>query len=277
MKSSRALYTLIAALIVTAFLVFMNSNLVCSANFDSARRSMVETQIRDRGVSDPRVLAAMGAVARHGFVPAHMKPLAYSDGPLPIGEGQTISQPFIVALMTELLVTGTSGCTEETMIFGGAPAPEGAREKNAQAEGTAKSGRYLEIGTGSGYQAAVLAELAYEVYTIEIVESLGKRAEETLKDLGYKNIFTKIGDGYKGWPDKAPFDGIIVTCAPDDIPRPLLDQMSKDGGRMVIPVGPEGQTQQLLLVTRNGDAYSRRYITAVAFVPMTGEAKGRTK
>src|SRR6266404_8275606 len=159
-----------------------------------------------------RVLAVMGKVPRHEFVPVEYRAFAYEDHPLPIGHGQTISQPFIVALMTEKL------------------------EPKA-------SDKVLEIGTGSGYQAAVLAELVSNVYTIEIVEPLARRAETDLKRLGYTNIMVRAGDGYKGWPDAAPFDAIIVTCAPDKIPQPLTDQL-KDGGRMVIPVG-ERFAQQL--------------------------------
>src|SRR5512139_2525652 len=174
-------------------------------DFKVMREKMVETQIKARGVKDPRVLSAMLKVERHRFVPRDLQTSAYSDQPLPIGEGQTISQPYIVALMTELL----------------------------ELKGEEK---VLEVGTGSGYQAAILAELAEEVYTIEIVESLATSARKTLLELGFKNIKVKAGDGYLGWPEVSPFDVIIVTAAPDHVPQPLIDQL-KDGGRLVIPVG----------------------------------------
>ncbi len=171
--------------------------------FSKAREKMVRTQIEARRIKDKRVLKVMRAVPRHKFVLSVYQKMAYSDRPLSIGYGQTISQPYIVALMTESL----------------------------KLKGDEK---VLEIGTGSGYQAAVLAELAQEVYTIEIIPGLTKRAEKTLKKLGYENIKVKCGDGYLGWPEYAPFHAIIVTCAPDHIPQPLLDQLA-EGGRMVIP------------------------------------------
>ena len=173
--------------------------------FAQARQEMVRTQIAARGITNKRVLAAMEKVERHRFVPSALRSVAYNDYPLPIGQGQTISQPYIVALMTDLL----------------------------QLDGTEK---VLEIGTGSGYQAAILGELAREVYTIEIIDTLAKSAEKRLKSLGYANIIVRSGDGYLGWPEKAPFDAIMVTCAPDSIPQPLVDQLA-DGGRIVIPVG----------------------------------------
>jgi protein-L-isoaspartate(D-aspartate) O-methyltransferase len=179
----------------------------------------------------------MSEVPRHLFVHPTVRYLAYADQPLPIEAEQTISQPYIVAYMTE-------------------------------AAGLSPGEKVLEIGTGSGYQAAILGELSYEVYTIEIIESLGKHAETLIKELGYKNIFVKIGDGYKGWPEKAPFDRIIVTCAPEDAPQALLDQLNPHGGRMIIPVGEAGSTQQLVLIKRNGDKYIRDFITYVMFVPM---------
>ncbi|MEW5806593.1 MAG: protein-L-isoaspartate(D-aspartate) O-methyltransferase [Acidobacteriota bacterium] len=203
------------------------------------RKKMVENQIRARGVKDPRVLSAMMKVKRHLFVPDAYLPFSYDDGPLPIGEGQTISQPYIVALMTELIE----------------PKPDS---------------RVLEIGTGSGYQAAILAEICKEVYTIEIIEKLGDQAEERLKKLGYDNILVKIGDGYQGWKEYAPFDGIIVTAAPEHIPQPLVDQL-KIGGRLVIPVGEF--YQELLLVTKTEKGIIKENITGVRFVPMTGEAE----
>jgi protein-L-isoaspartate(D-aspartate) O-methyltransferase len=208
---------------------------------DAARRArMVETQIVARGVRDPRVLAAMRKVPRHLFVDAADRAGAYEDHPLPIGGQQTISQPYIVALMSELL----------------ALRPES---------------RVLEIGTGSGYQSAVLGELAREVYSIEIIPELARSASEKLRTLGYANVIVREGDGYRGWPEKAPFDGIIVTAAPPRIPEPLLDQLAP-GGRMVIPVG--GFFQELKVFTKNPDgSVSEKGIIPVRFVPMTGEAE----
>ena len=203
------------------------------------RAEMVEHQIVPRGIHDPRVLAAMRKVPRHLFVPESQSPYAYEDRPLPIGEGQTISQPFIVAAMTELA----------------APGPEA---------------RVLEIGTGSGYQAAVLAELARDVYTIEIVEPLAARAAALLQLLGYANVKTRAGDGYRGWPEAAPFDAIIVTAAPPQIPEPLKQQL-KPGGRLVVPVGE--RIQKLVVVTRTADGFSEQTVLPVRFVPMTGEAQ----
>jgi protein-L-isoaspartate(D-aspartate) O-methyltransferase len=193
---------------------------------------------RDR-LSDS-VLRAMRTVPRHRFVPAHLAPDAYLDRPLPIGLGQTISQPFIVALMTELLD----------------PTP---------------NARVLEVGTGSGYQAAVLAECVAKVYTIEIVRPLGEQARAVLAELGYRNVEVRIGDGYKGWPEAAPFDAIIVTAAPDHVPQPLVDQLAP-GGKMVIPVGSHHGIQDLLVITKgpDGKAVTRRTI-AVRFVPLTRE------
>ncbi len=206
-------------------------------DFKSMRERMVETQIKARGVKDPRVLSAMLKVERHLFVPKELQSSAYSDNPLPIGEGQTISQPYIVAFMTALLEL---------------KGPE----------------RVLEIGTGSGYQAAVLGELAKEVYTIEIIESLAISARKRLQDLGYRNIAVRAGDGYLGWPDVAPFDAVIVTCAPDHIPAPLIDQL-KEGGRLVVPVGSFSQALKKI-VKRSGKLESTDSLP-VLFVPMTGE------
>jgi len=206
-------------------------------DFKTMREKMVETQIKARGVKDPRVLSALLKVERHRFVPEEFQSSAYSDQPLPIGEGQTISQPYIVALMTELL----------------------------ELKGTE---RVLEIGTGSGYQAAILAELAKEVYSIEIVESLANSAKKLLFDLGYKNIQVKVGDGYLGWPEASPFDAIIVTCAPDHIPKPLVDQL-KEGGRMVLPVGT--YSQELKKIVKRSGKIETTDVLPVIFVPMTGE------
>ena len=191
-------------------------------------------------IKSDKVLAAMGKTPRHEFMPDDVRNLAYADRPLPIGHNQTISQPYIVAFMTEQLE------------------PE-AHE------------RVLEIGTGSGYQAAVLSELVKEVYTIEIVEPLAKSATETLERLDYQNVHVKAGDGYQGWPEHAPFDAIIVTCAPNAIPEPLVEQL-KEGGRMIIPVGPVGGVQELYLLEKKNDKVSQKAVLPVRFVPMTGKA-----
>ncbi len=212
-------------------------------DFKVMREKMVETQIKARGVKDPRVLSALLKVARHRFVPEKYVDSAYSDQPLPIGEGQTISQPYIVGLMTELL------------------------ELNGNE-------KVLEIGTGSGYQAAILAELAKEVYTIEIVESLASTAQERLSELGYRNIKVKAGDGYLGWPEAAPFDAIIVTAAPDHIPKPLIDQLKEDG-RMVVPVGTH--TQELIKIVKRSGKMVTTNVIPVVFVPMTGEGVRKKK
>ncbi len=210
--------------------------------FQKQRQKMVARQIAARGIDDPAVINAMKAVPRHCFVPDHLQKSAYQDRPLPIGHGQTISQPYIVAIMSQLLEL-----------------------KPGQ--------RVLEIGTGSGYQAAVLAEMGIQVYTIEIVEALGKQAAASLKTSGYDNIQTLIGDGYKGWPQQAPFDGIIVTCAPSRIPEPLKKQLA-EMGRMVIPVGPVYGSQQLYLLRKVGGRITQEKILDVRFVPMMDE-KGK--
>ena len=219
------------------------SDLNPSGDFRSMREKMVETQIKGRGVKDPRVLSAMLKVERHLLVPKELQPSAYADQPLPIGEGQTISQPYIVALMTELLEL-----KEEEKV--------------------------LEIGTGSGYQAAILAELVKEVYTIEIVEKLATSARKLFLQRGYQNIHVKAGDGYAGWPEVAPVDAIIVTAAPDHIPGPLLEQL-KEGGRMVVPVGTYNQVLKKI-VKRSGKIETSD-IVPVVFVPMTGEGVKQTK
>lgn len=203
---------------------------------------MVEHQLAGLGrdLTNARVLAVMGQVPRHEFVPPQWRDEAYADRPLPIGHGQTISQPYIVAFMTERLE----------------PRP---------------TDKVLEIGTGSGYQAAVLSGLVKEVFTIEIVEPLAKQAAADLKRLGYTNVLVRAGDGYKGWPEAAPFDSIIVTCAPEHVPQPLVDQL-KEGGRMIIPVGPLSQ-QELVVLQKNDGKVERRAVLPVRFVPMTGKAK----
>lgn len=211
--------------------------------YEQARQIMVEKQIRGRGITNPRVIEAMEKVERHRFVPAAQRRAAYGDAPLPIGHGQTISQPYIVARMTELLGVGPGD-------------------------------KVLEIGTGSGYQAAVLAEVVGptgSVYTIEIVKPLGEQARETLAERGYGNIHVRIGDGYKGWPEQEPFDAIIVTAAPPEVPRPLLEQV-KIGGRIVLPVGAVWQDLQVLTKRADG-TFDRQNVLPVRFVPMTGEAQ----
>ncbi len=209
-----------------------------TSDFAVQRQQMVQQQLMPRGIKDERVLVAMAKVPREEFVTSESRIASYEDGPLPIGYGQTISQPYIVAFMTEQL----------------RPKP---------------SDRVLEVGTGSGYQAAILAELVSEVYSIEIVAPLAKNAEATLQRLGYKNVHVKVGDGYKGWPEEGPFDAIIVTCAPDKVPQPLVDQLKNDG-RMVIPVG-ERFAQQLYLLEKKNGQLKQSATLAVRFVPMTSE------
>jgi len=208
--------------------------------YRKAREAMVANQIMARGISDPLVLSAMTRVRRHLFVPTSQRTQAYADHPLLIGEGQTISQPYVVALMTELLE----------------PDP---------------NDRVLEIGTGSGYQAAVLARIVKEVYTIEIVAPLYEKASRQLEALGYDNVHCRLGDGYKGWPEAAPFDGILITAAVDHPPPALVEQL-KDGGRLVLPRGDPRGIQSLEVVTRTGDTTRTRKIIDVRFVPMTGQA-----
>jgi protein-L-isoaspartate(D-aspartate) O-methyltransferase len=210
------------------------------SRFTVARKIMVEEQLLGRDITNARLLAVMRKVPRHEFVPQRIRDQAYDDSPLPIGHGQTISQPYVVAFMTEKL------------------------EPQA-------TDRVLEVGTGSGYQAAVLAELVKEVYTIEIVGPLARRAEAGLKRLGCTNVHVRAGDGYQGWPEAAPFDAIIVTCAPEAVPQPLIAQL-KDGGRMIIPVGPMGN-QQLVLLRKEGGRLEKHAVLPVRFVPMTGKAQ----
>jgi protein-L-isoaspartate(D-aspartate) O-methyltransferase len=206
-------------------------------DYDAARKRMVEKQIMARGVQDERVINAMLKVPRHMFLPEKYRHYAYQDSPIPIGHDQTKSQPYIVALMTEELNLNSTH-------------------------------RVLEIGTGSGYQAAVLAEIVAEVYTIEIVEPLGRAAETRLKQLGYDNIWVMIGDGYEGWPEHALFDRIIVTCAPTEIPPPLVEQL-KEGGVMIIPVGTAGFQYLYRVKKYMGEAETEKVIP-VSFVPLTG-------
>ncbi|HEV3122148.1 MAG TPA: protein-L-isoaspartate(D-aspartate) O-methyltransferase [Isosphaeraceae bacterium] len=209
------------------------------ARFEAERQAMVTEQIAARGIKDPLVLDALRKVPRHRFVPAIVKESAYDDAALPIGNGQTISQPYIVALMTELL-----------------------RPK--------KSMKVLEVGTGSGYQAAVLAACVGEVYTIETIPALGKKSEALLRELGCRNVHVRIGDGFDGWPLQAPFDAIIVTAAPAEVPRPLLEQL-KVGGRLVAPVGKA--SQELVVITKTPQGQTTETVAAVQFVPMTGKAQ----
>lgn len=205
--------------------------------YKEEREKMVKTQIAGRGIKNPLVLDAMRKVQRHLLVPESQRPFAYRDSPLPIGDGQTISQPYIVAYMTELIQ------------------PK-------------KGMKVLEIGTGSGYQAAVLAEIVEEVYTVEIVENLGKRAERDLEEMGYTNIYVKIGDGYQGWPENGPYDAILVTAAAEKVPSPLVQQLKEDG-RMIIPIGPVGTTQELIQLEKRKGKIRETNLGAVRFVPFT--------
>ena len=234
--------------VLTVFLLICFATPSQGAGFDSARHKMVEEVIADAGVTSsysgisalsPNVIAAMEKVERHRFVPGALSAVAYFNRPLPIGHGQTISQPFIVALMTDLMKVK-------------------------------RGDKVLEIGTGSGYQAAILAEIVSAVYSIEIIEPLGNEAGERLKSLGYHNVKTRIGDGYYGWQEAAPFDAIIVTAAASHVPPPLIKQL-KPGGRMVIPLGTQFMTQYLMLVEKQNDgSVTSRQILPVRFVPLTG-------
>lgn len=208
-------------------------------DYTSERKKMIRDQIVARGINDLATIKAMEAVPRHEFVPPDMAPYAYSDGPLSIGYEQTISQPYIVAYMTSSLELK-------------------------------KNDTVLEIGTGSGYQAAVLAEIVSQVYTIEIVEPLGKEAIQRFKELGYKNIETRIGDGYHGWKEHAPYNAIIVTANAEEIPPELINQLA-EGGKLIIPVGPQNYTQQLVLAEKKKGIIKKNYLLPVRFVPFTRE------
>ena len=232
-------------LLLLAFLTMIPPAIIAdvvpdSPQFKAARANLVASNIEGHGIKDPQVLAAMRAVRRHCFVPRNVISAAYDDTPLPIGEGQTISQPYVVALMTAGLKLDADQ-------------------------------RVLEIGTGSGYQAAVLAKIVKEVYSLEIKKKLFKKSTQLLNMLGYRNIFTRHADGYYGWPEAAPFDAIMITAAVNHIPPPLLQQL-KEGGRLILPLGNPFSYQNLTLVTKQGDNYTTRQITGVLFVPMTGVA-----
>ena len=234
-NKKKCLYLLVSLLISILFVADCRVEERGVSEFTEKRERMVRDQIEARGIKDKKVLDALRKVERHKFVPKQYQDEAYNDYPLPIGEGQTISQPYIVAFMTAVLdLNGT-----ETV---------------------------LEIGTGSGYQAAVLGELCKYVYTIEIVDVLGKRSQRLLSELGYTNIMVKVGDGYKGWKEHSPFDAIIVTCAPSHIPKPLKDQLA-EGGKMIIPVG-ESFNQKLVLLIKKEGKITQKAIIPVRFVPM---------
>lgn len=223
------------------FGIFLLNMDVMSQNWEKQREQMVEMQIRARDVRSKVVLDAMKVVPRHLFVPKSVQSMAYDDRPLPIGQNQTISQPYIVAYMTEQI----------------SPKP---------------GMKVLEIGTGSGYQAAILAQIGCRVYTIELLDELANRAATTLKELGYTKVSVKCGDGYQGWPEEAPFDAIIVTAAPEYIPPKLIEQL-KDGGIMVLPVGPVNSVQFLKLVTKKESKTTETNLLPVRFVPMVEGGK----
>jgi len=233
-------------IVITLLVILLLLFIALSAAADQymlMRQQMVEQDMKGRDIKDPIVLSVMGRVPRHLFVDAAYRDIAYGDHPLPIGEGQTISQPYVVALMTESL-----------------------RLKPTD--------RVLEIGTGSGYQAAVLAEIVKEVYTIEIRKPLADRAERTLADLGYRNVRVRFGDGYFGWPEQAPFDAIIITASANHIPPPLIDQL-KESGRLIVPLGSTVYYQTLTLATKRKGQLDVEQICPVAFVPMTGKMQER--
>jgi protein-L-isoaspartate(D-aspartate) O-methyltransferase len=231
--------TKLSTLETTSPIPTLKSTAIESARFSDARESMVEDQIIARGINDPVVLEAMRSVPRHQFVPAEYLNQAYEDHPLPIGFGQTISQPYIVALMTDSLQVESGD-------------------------------KVLEVGTGSGYQAAVLAQMDLEVYTIEIIPELSERAAATLDQMGYSNVEVLNADGYFGWEENAPYDAIIVTAAPDHLPQPLVNQL-KDNGHLIIPIGPIGAVQTLWLFEKVSGDLEATNLGAVRFVPLTGE------
>jgi protein-L-isoaspartate(D-aspartate) O-methyltransferase len=226
--------------LIIVFTIGFFSSLSGQNKFEIKRKEMVKKQIQARGIADKNTLKALEVVPRHLFVPEEYQDQAYDDGPLPIGYGQTISQPYIVAYMTELLKVGPDDVV-------------------------------LEIGTGSGYQAAILSRIIKKVYTVEIVEELGLAAKERLKALNYDNVEVKIGDGYYGWEEHAPYSGIIVTAASEYIPPPLIKQL-KDKGRMIIPVGSPFSVQNLMLVEKSGDKIRTKSLIPVRFVPLTRQS-----
>jgi len=238
LSAKRVVRILIYFLVMLFILLYLALS-AAADQYTLKRQQMVEQDIRERGIQDPVVLRVMGRVPRHVFVDAPYRDMAYDDHPLPIGEGQTISQPYVVALMTEALRLRTTD-------------------------------RVLEIGTGSGYQAAVLAEIVKEVYTIEIRKPLADRAAKTLADLGYRNVKVKFGDGYFGWAEHAPYDAIIITAAANHIPPPLIEQL-KERGRLIVPLGSTVYFQTLTLATKRKGELDVEQICPVAFVPMTGK------
>ncbi|MFW6043984.1 MAG: protein-L-isoaspartate(D-aspartate) O-methyltransferase [Marinilabiliaceae bacterium] len=233
---ARSLAGIFVTTIFLIFLFFVPMENMNAQEYKEEREEMVQSQIRAKGVKDGKVLEAMRTVPRHLFVPEKMASLAYSDRPLAIGHEQTISQPFIVAFMTEALDFD-------------------------------KGDKVLEIGSGSGYQAAVLAEMGAEVWTIEIVPELAEMAENNLKEAGYENVHVKCGDGYKGWPEEAPFDAVIITAAPESIPDALVEQL-REGGNMVLPVGPVNSVQTLKKVKKKDGKLKQETLIPVRFVPM---------
>ena len=225
---------------VLFFLLFSISCTQNDPNFDHLRKLMIKNQLQSRGIRDDAVLEVMRSVERHNFVPENYRDRAYSDGPLPIGHGQTISQPYIVAFMTEQLQVSSQH-------------------------------KVLEIGTGSGYQAAILGELAKHVFTIEIIPELAEGAKNILNHLNYKNITVRAGDGYKGWPEEAPFERIMVTAAPTEVPQTLVDQLAP-GGRMILPVGAQFLVQYLWVIEKDDQGtVTKEKILPVRFVPMVKE------
>ena len=225
---------------VLFFLLFSISCTQNDPNFDRLRKLMIKNQLQSRGIRDDAVLKVMRSVERHNFVPENYRDRAYSDGPLPIGHGQTISQPYIVAFMTEQLQVSSQH-------------------------------KVLEIGTGSGYQAAILGELAKHVFTIEIIPELAEGAKNILNHLSYKNITVRAGDGYKGWPEEAPFERIMVTAAPTEIPQTLIDQLAP-GGRLILPVGAQFLVQYLWVIEKDDQGtVTKEKILPVRFVPMVKE------
>ncbi|MGH9332868.1 MAG: protein-L-isoaspartate(D-aspartate) O-methyltransferase [Vicinamibacteria bacterium] len=238
--SPRSTFTMVVTVLVA--LLFTATRCSSQEDYDAARRAMVKEQLEGRDIRDPRVLEAMGLVPRHLFVPAALRVGAYADHPLPIGNGQTISQPYIVALMTQLAEVEPDDVV-------------------------------LEIGTGSGYQAAVLSEIVREVYTIEIVPELAETAKARLAELGYRDVTTRMGDGYLGWKEKAPFDAILVTAAAPEVPPPLVEQLAP-GGIMVIPVGPPANVQSLVRIEKEEDGTTvSREVLPVRFVPLVRQRK----